>query len=164
MHMRLLFKQRQSFRFNEKSCVNFLRYYILLVFTHQVREYELSREFDVSASMSRATTTRVNTHDRNHYSVGQAGRHHPNTVLENDVVSNNILPQPASSRASVQSSSRSSKHALLNSIMNKMSKRRLKKNRRGRKMATRKCDHCCQPYFQSQNMKYTKLRVQISAR
>ncbi|KAA0199437.1 hypothetical protein HAZT_HAZT003988 [Hyalella azteca] len=107
----------------------------------KVREYELAREFDASPSPVRQVYHQTSG-DRTTYAVEQGGgavaaaARRPHPRYEDDfVVSNDVLPA-AVSAASVGPGS--SKHALINNIMNKISKRRYKKNRRGRKMATRK--------------------------
>lgn len=98
----------------------------------KVREYELSREFDASPAPARQVY-----HPAGAESARPRGRGR-DTLPEADLaVSNSVLPPPTAKPA------RSPKHALLNSLMNKISKRRLKKNRRGRKLATRRPRRDC---------------------
>ncbi|KAF2366474.1 Spondin N-terminal [Trinorchestia longiramus] len=110
----------------------------------KVREYELAREFDASPSPTRQVYQQPST-DHVPYAVEQGSAassrrlHQQGTRMEDNlVVSNDVLPTPAPSP--VESSS---KHALIKRLMNKFSKRRFKKNRRGRKMATRRARRDC---------------------
>uniref|UniRef100_A0A6A7G5X0 Spondin-2-like n=1 Tax=Hirondellea gigas TaxID=1518452 RepID=A0A6A7G5X0_9CRUS len=125
----------------------------------KVREYELSREFDPSPSPARQVYHPISSLSNSVYSSvrqdttlhrqqeqqHQRSSHRRVTQMEDDFpVSNDVLLPSSSAAATMRSTAaaRSSKHALLNSLMNKISKRRYKKNRRGRKMATRRRRDC----------------------
>lgn len=127
----------------------------------QVREYELSREFDASPSPTRQVYNQQSGSSTSHrveYTVKQrtrtttssassASRQQGTRLEDNFVVSKDA--STAAAPPSLPTRTRSSKHALINSLMHKYSKRRYKKNRRGRKMATRKWDYSCKPCFSS---------------